>query len=199
MNQSISLAARLMVLALSLVSLTGCAARRGKAAELRTEPQATAAPAAEEKTAAEKAKEEEKKTREEAEKWEEEVETHERNHAKALRDLSIAEQRVMRAEMALEHVRAQTETNLEKAQKDLQLAEQRWSNYIERSVPSRLEWSALGLQHAEDRFTEAKEELEQLELMYAEDDFADQTKEIVPGPRAPPSGTIGQGSGAAPD
>ena len=180
MKRSISLAAGLLVTALLVVSLSGCAARRGRAAELKTGPQAAEpAAAATDKTADDKAKEEAKKEKEEAEKWEEEVEGHERGHAKAVRDLQIAELRVQRAEMALEHARAQSETNLEKAQKGMEMAGRRWSNYLERSVPSRLEWAALGLTRAEDRFKEAKEELEQLELMYAEDDFADGTKEIV--------------------
>lgn len=175
MNWSISLAARLMVISLLLVGLTGCAARRGQA-DLKTDSQtaATSATAAEDKV-----KEEEKKAKEEAEKWEEEVEDHERSHAKAVRDLSIAEQRVMRAEMALQHAQAQTEVNLQKAGQGLEIAQQRLSDYLARSVPSRLEWAVLGLKRSEDRFTEAQEELQQLELMYAEDDFADQTKEIV--------------------
>jgi hypothetical protein len=95
------------------------------------------------------------------------------------RDLNVAHQKLEKARMSMEQTRLRNEASVAKAEAELDLAVRRLGIFNEQNVPSRIAWGELGLQNAEDRFQEAQEELDQLELMYNEDEFADQTKEIV--------------------
>jgi hypothetical protein len=102
-----------------------------------------------------------------------------RKLAKLERDVAIACESVARAQMACGHSELEHAGQLANAELELDLARQRLQNFTERVAPNRIEWARLGLVRAEDRVKEAAEELRQLEMMYAEDDFADGTKEIV--------------------
>ncbi len=116
---------------------------------------------------------------EEKEKQAEEDAKDARKLAKFGRDLDVARQKVIQARMAREHAEAQHAVTVAQAEQELELETQRLRTFTERSVPNRIEWSRLALVRAEDRVKENGEELKQLEMMYAEEDFADQTKEIV--------------------
>ena len=91
----------------------------------------------------------------------------------------IARQKLVKAQVAAEHAQIQNQIAVAEAEGELELEQRRLAAFRDRSAPSRIEWSRLGLLRAEDRVKEAEEELTQLKLMYAEEDFADQTKEIV--------------------
>ncbi|MGH7150446.1 MAG: hypothetical protein ACREIU_07105, partial [Planctomycetota bacterium] len=68
---------------------------------------------------------------------------------------------------------------LDKAKKDHDLALARQRDFEEKEDPQRRARARLELQQASDMLDEAKEELEQLEMMYKEQDLADKTKEVV--------------------
>ena len=102
-----------------------------------------------------------------------------RNLAKLERDVEIARQKLVKAQVAAEHAQIQNQIAVAEAEGELELEQRRLAAFRDRSAPSRIEWSRLGLLRAEDGVKEAEEELTQLQLMYAEEDFADQTKEIV--------------------
>jgi hypothetical protein len=103
----------------------------------------------------------------------------ERQIARLERDLNVAQQKLEKARLSMEHTGLRNEASLIRAEAELDLAMRRLAIFNEQNVPSRLAWGELSLQNAQDRFQEAQEELDQLELMYNEDEFADQTKEIV--------------------
>ncbi|UCG32816.1 MAG: hypothetical protein JSU68_14260 [Phycisphaerales bacterium] len=102
-----------------------------------------------------------------------------RKLAKLERDIEIARQKLVKAQVAGKHGQIQNQVAVAEAERELELEQRRLATFERRSAPNRIEWSRLGLLRAEDRLKEAEEELAQLELMYAEEDFADQTKEIV--------------------
>lgn len=68
---------------------------------------------------------------------------------------------------------------LERAQRAYDVQLENFKKFREFEVPSRISWAELRLQRSVDGVAESREELEQLEQMYAGDDFADGTKEIV--------------------
>ena len=171
---------RLIAVAALTVGLAGCAT-----AGPRAEPVAAGGGASAEKPAesgageaVKTAEEAEKKAKEKEKQAEQEAEDA-RKLAKLERDLAVARQRVVRARMDAEHAEGEHKATLDNAQQELALELMRQSIFTERSAPNRIEWSKLGLLRGQDRVLEAQEELRQLELMYAEEDFADQTKEIV--------------------
>ncbi len=124
-----------------------------------------------EKTVEEEAKEKEKQA--------EEAAKDARQLAKLRRDARIGHERVARAHMDQSHTTTSNEAALTDAERELALQQDRHRIFTERSVPNRIERAQLDFARAEDRTKEAEEELRQLEMMYAEEDFADQTKEIV--------------------
>ena len=157
-------------------------------AETTSPPQEEAAPeepapqdeAAEQAKQAEKEKaDKEKAEREEAEKAEKDLAAKHRKLAKLERDLAIAQQRMKRAGMAIEHAGVDGQNSIAKAEAELDIARRKLETFEEKTVPTRIARAELNLQGAEDRVLEAKQELEQLELMYKDEEFADKTKEIV--------------------
>lgn len=102
-----------------------------------------------------------------------------RKLAKLDRDLTLAEHKLARAKLARTHSDVKHGQAVAVAQRELDLQRQRLATFNDRSAPLRIEETHLDLTRAEDRAKESDEELKQLELMYAEEDFADQTKEIV--------------------
>lgn len=158
------------------VALVGCAATGRKADPViagsgATVAQTEAASKDAGKTAEAEAKEKEKKEEEEAKDA--------RQLAKLQRDIAIAHERVAKAHMDQAHTRARHDAALADAERELALAADRLRIFNERTAPNRINRARLDLTRAEDRTKEAEEELRQLEMMYAEEDFADQTKEIV--------------------
>jgi hypothetical protein len=132
----------------------------------KVEPKAQTQP--EGKSHEDKQAEEAKKTRE-----------RERKLAKLERSLEVARLNLSKANLALEHGETQFEDSLVKTEAELEMSKTRLADFTEFASPNRVARAELGLQQAEDGFTEAQEELYQLELMYRDEQFADQTKEIV--------------------
>ena len=104
---------------------------------------------------------------------------HAREIAKLERELVIAEMRLAKTRMEGEHAELARQVNLARLERELVLERERQRIFEEREVPARIQRAELGIQRSEDNLREAQEEMQQLELMYGADDFADQTKEIV--------------------
>jgi hypothetical protein len=121
----------------------------------------------------------EKKKAEELEKQEEEDARDARELAKQERNLAIAEASLEKTKTAQANARLQMAVSLARVEKELEFENQRLKNFLERQVPVRIARAKLGVTRWEDRVKEAEEELKQLETMYAQEDFADHTKEIV--------------------
>ncbi len=123
---------------------------------------------ANDKQAADKQKEEVKKARE-----------RERKLERLESDVSMARLRLDKARLARDHEERQFAESADKAERELAIARNKFAVFQEVTAPNRIARSELGLQMTEDGFHEAEEELDQLDLMYSEDQFADKTKEIV--------------------
>jgi len=95
------------------------------------------------------------------------------------RKLDIASRKKTKSMLKNEHSEVDRQIKLAKAEEELSLAQTRFQHFQEHTAPTRLQRAELSLQGSKDGVTEAEEELQQLELMYGEEDFADQTKEIV--------------------
>jgi hypothetical protein len=165
-----------VVLCLALgVGAIGCAATGGAAEPLQETGRAGSLNAGQEKEGAlaetQPGADQEKEAEAEA--------ADRRNLAKLERDVEIARQKLVKAQVAAEHSQIQNQIAVTEAEGELELEQRRLAAFRDRSAPNRIEWSRLGLLRADDRVKEAEEELTQLKLMYAEEDFADQTKEIV--------------------
>ncbi|HQL53837.1 MAG TPA: hypothetical protein PLQ87_03955, partial [Phycisphaerae bacterium] len=65
------------------------------------------------------------------------------------------------------------------AETEFELAKKRLQIFQKMTVPNRLARAELELRQVEDGVTESQEELYQLELMYSDEQLADQTREIV--------------------
>ncbi len=102
-----------------------------------------------------------------------------RKGERSKRELQMAEMRLQKAKMQLDITEKQNALAIDKAKKDLELAQRKLRNFKEKGKPERIERADLGLAFAQDGLKEAEQELEQLEKMYKDDQFADMTKEIV--------------------
>jgi hypothetical protein len=102
-----------------------------------------------------------------------------RKLAKLERDQDVAQQSLQKAKLSLEHAESRNAAATAKADAELELARRKLEDFDNHGAPSRIAHAELSLQRATDNATEAEEELQQLEAMYNEDEFADQTKEIV--------------------
>lgn len=116
---------------------------------------------------------------EEKEKAEKERRDLTRKGERSKRELQMAEMRLQKAKMQLDITEKQNALAIDKAKKDLELSQRKLKNFKEKGRPERIERADLGLAFAQDSFKEAEQELEQLEKMYKDDQFADMTKEIV--------------------
>ena len=115
----------------------------------------------------------------EEEKFAEEEAKDARQHAKLDRDIAIAHERLAQARLTQAHAEIENGVTVAKAERELALETERLHVFTGLTAPNRIQQAQLDLVRAEDRATEAREEFEQLQKMYAEDDFADGTKEIV--------------------
>ena len=113
------------------------------------------------------------------EKYQVEATKNVRKLAKLERDQDIVVERLAKARMSQSHAATDQKTALAGAEQELDLETARMQKFSKREVPNRIAWAELRLTQAQDRVKDSEEELHQLELMYAEEDFADQTKEIV--------------------
>lgn len=103
----------------------------------------------------------------------------ERKLAKLERELKTAKLKLSKTKMTGQHAQVDHDESIVKAEAELELARTKLHNLVRILGPQRIARAELDLQRAEDRFIESQQELEQLELMYSEEQFADQTKEIV--------------------
>ncbi|MCH8251975.1 MAG: hypothetical protein IID36_05930 [Planctomycetes bacterium] len=124
---------------------------------------------------ADDAKDDEEKEKSEAKKKAEK----DAKRAKLTRDLAIAKVKIAQAEMALDHQHADDEETLRKTAADRDVAAAKLEDFEKRSMPVRLDKARLALQRADDGVRQSREELEQLEMMYAESELGDKTREIV--------------------
>lgn len=136
-------------------------------------PETQAADAAEKER--KEREEKEKKAKEEAKQAKE----RQRKLAHLERELKTATLRLDNTRLGNEHAEIKFAESLEQATIQLELAREKYVTTQEIEVPRRIAWSELNLQRSRDNLQNATEELEQLELMYKDDQFADQTKEIV--------------------
>jgi hypothetical protein len=99
--------------------------------------------------------------------------------AKLQRSLDVAREKAERAEMALAHQLADTQAALANAERAHELVVRKLRVFQDQDAPLRLDQARLSHQRAEDYLQEQQEELQQLEMMYTEEDLADKTAEIV--------------------
>lgn len=177
----------LAMLSVGLLLLIACATTDTAATPAPDEPQAAsagdkpgepkAAPAAgeEDESEEDKARREKKEAREKAKKARE----RERKLARLQRRLEVAELNLDKTRMSMEHSAVSYRVSMEKAHAELEIARRELHVFNEIEAPNRIARGELGLQWADDRALEARQELEQLEIMYKDDQFADKTKEIV--------------------
>jgi hypothetical protein len=102
-----------------------------------------------------------------------------RKLARLERELEVARLNLAKTRLAAEQAEARHGESVARAEAELRLARERLRIFEEITAPQRIARAELNLRGSEDGHTEAREELEQLELLYREEEFADQTKEIV--------------------
>ncbi len=103
----------------------------------------------------------------------------EKKRADLQRSLPVAVEKVKRAELAVEHQSAGTKAAIANAERAYELSLRKLAIFREQEAPLRVEQARLSLRRARDYAQEQEEELDQLELMYSEDDLAEKTAEIV--------------------
>ena len=95
------------------------------------------------------------------------------------RQQALEQQKLEKARLDATNQELASQGTLHKAEAELRIATAKRQHFEQTQSPHRVAQAQLGLQQANDSFADAKEEMEQLELMYAEQDLADKTKEIV--------------------
>ncbi len=186
MHTRTSIIVGLLLAAVMLAGTTGCSQTMARAepalADAQSPAGANAAPQTQpdDKPAKEADKANgEKKKRKKREQRAQEDANDARKLAKLDRDLDLARAKLHRAQMAQRQAATKHEVALAKTQRELELQQQRYATFGERAVPNRIAWAQLRLTRAQDSLKETREELAQLEALYAADEFADGTKEIV--------------------
>ena len=99
--------------------------------------------------------------------------------AKLEREREVAATKLEIARLELESTRVQQEQGLVHERTKLALAEAELANFLDIEKPNRLASEELSLQGSRDSAMEAEEELAQLEIMYAEQDLEEKTREFV--------------------
>jgi hypothetical protein len=102
-----------------------------------------------------------------------------RKQTRGQRELQMSEMKFAKAKTQMELAEKHHAQAVEKARKEIEVAERKLRTFKEKSRPERIERAELGFAYSQDSVKEAEQELEQLERMYKDDQFADQTKEIV--------------------
>jgi hypothetical protein len=158
---------------LLLASFVGIVALLAAASRTSAPPQDQDAKKAESSKDSQDAKDKEKEAKEKAER------DKALKRAALERDLPIAKEKVENARRDLADQTADAQAASAKLQKELQLAKTKLETFEKREAPARTAKAQLDLQYARDNHENNKEELEQLELMYKDQDLADKTREIV--------------------
>jgi len=99
--------------------------------------------------------------------------------AKHARAVELARQRLAQAQLDRRADSAKHDARVEQARREHAIAAQALAQFESRVVPLRVRRAELALQAKEDSLAEVLEEFEQLKLMYAEQDLADRTREMV--------------------
>lgn len=99
--------------------------------------------------------------------------------ARLERELAIAKVKFDQAKLASDQQNSDSKDALDRANQDRQLTTEKLDDLEKNQGPSRLEKAKHSLKGAEDSLKENEEELAQLEMMYAESELGDKTKEIV--------------------
>lgn len=116
---------------------------------------------------------------EEKEKTAKEARDRKRKIGRMERELGMARQRLKKTQLTIEYAQLVYNESLARSEEELKIAREKLEIFRSQTVPGRIFWADMGMRGAEDSVKETREELQQLELMYKEDQFADQTKEIV--------------------
>jgi hypothetical protein len=94
-------------------------------------------------------------------------------------ELGVSQSKLEIAELTIHGQQVQHEEQLAHAREELKMATAKLKNFVEVELPVRRDRAKLDLRGAEDSAKEAAEELQQIELMYKEQDLADMTAEFV--------------------
>ncbi|HEY3244227.1 MAG TPA: hypothetical protein VGM03_12845 [Phycisphaerae bacterium] len=167
------LAPAILAAATCSISLPGCSSATRASASSGTSTQNPASVAVADPAAAPAA---DKASADEARKKEDE---RARKRAKLERDAQIARLKLGQARTGSQNSEAQQQSAMTKANADLELSTRKLANFKEQTAPTRVARGELSLQRSQDGVKEAEEELAQLEMMYKDEQFAGQTKEIV--------------------
>ena len=157
----------------ALLLVAGCVSVSSKTTQ-KPRPHSKPAASVERSPAADRDEPKPKDAAEEAEK-----EDPKRKRARLARELAIAAEKVKKAHLAQTHQRAEDQDKITRKNTERELAATKLADFEEHNAPQRIEEARLALHRAEDWVKEAEEELAQLEMMYAEEDLADKTREIV--------------------
>jgi hypothetical protein len=95
------------------------------------------------------------------------------------RKFKIAEMRLHHANMELASEEMNSEVSVDLAHAELGVVKAKQAQFQSLDMPNRIARAELSLRSAQDRATEAQEELEQLKIMYDEQDLQDMTAEFV--------------------
>jgi hypothetical protein len=98
---------------------------------------------------------------------------------KKQRDFEYAQLALEAATMDSENERRATSNAIEAAERELKAAKNEQEHFKKKVVPLELDERALAVDRAKQNVLEAREELTELEAMYAQEDFAKATKELV--------------------
>jgi hypothetical protein len=98
---------------------------------------------------------------------------------KKQRDFEYAQLALEAATMDSENERRATGNAIEAAERELKAAKNEQEHFKKKVVPLELDERALAVDRAKQNVLEAREELMELEAMYAQEDFAKATKELV--------------------
>lgn len=132
-------------------------------------------------TVAQPSAEDLKKKQDELQAKQKELRKKDRQLAKLERNLETAQIKLDKTKLSHEHALRREQLGVTRREIELELARRRYDYFMQKSLPSRIAWSELGLLRVADNIREAREELEQLEMMYREDEVDEKTKEIVIG------------------
>ena len=95
------------------------------------------------------------------------------------RKLAIARAKLDHARMEVEAQQAASEAALDQARREEEIAQAKAAQFEKFDAPNRIARAELTLLRAKDRADEAAEELQQIEIMYSDQDLADKTAEFV--------------------
>src|SRR5688572_2507016 len=95
------------------------------------------------------------------------------------RAVELARGKLAHARLEQETAKRKKDAAVDQARKELSLADEALEDFKVNEAPLRVRKAELEIKEAEDSHAENLEEFEQLKLMYAEQDLADTTRELV--------------------